>query len=486
MIWGNRKSIAIEIEPLNPSWERRYLPESTAWANFRFWVNEINLCQHVLSGSDQIQNGVNVPLGALANWFVQSWPALSFEERPSIFPSKESAFDTVNQWGVLNPPKGVSEDSWYIEREKWWARHFWHAGADGAQIPNVAFWREDEILVVSVARSSFAGTRAPRFITEDGSYSVRWDEASDVIRSFVAAVADFFRSADVQAFPWTTSKDPLTVAEEHQKQALEFYTARSSAELHKVLAAAEIRELGVRGDPGGHPVTQAMRDLPPHLDRNTIDSLKALNAITGEKTPNSLDGPRKVALDAEKAGRNAEEMGQLAAMAVRASMGLNGQPIENLEQVVKSLGIRQKKIGNAAREKMVVGMRREGSAAILIRSLKRWAQRFEIARAFGHLLLDSERSGAIGAASSSYAQVLRRRRSGAFAAEFLLPTTALKKYSAGRLDGITEGAAFSKMIRDYDVGATTAAYQLWNQNYLSSEQVRDELIQTYGAQPETK
>jgi len=70
----------------------------------------------------------------------------------------------------------------------------------------------------------------------------------------------------------------------------------------------------------------------------------------------------------------------------------------------------------------------------------------------------------------------RRRRSGAFAAEFLLPTSALQEASKGVLDGITEGTSFADLLDRFGVGANAAAFQLWNQGFLSSTETRDDLI----------
>lgn len=66
------------------------------------------------------------------------------------------------------------------------------------------------------------------------------------------------------------------------------------------------------------------------------------------------------------------------------------------------------------------------------------------------------------AASSRYAQESRRPRSGAFAAEFLLPESALGRLSEGRLDGAADNTRFSEILSEYGVGARTAAHQLYN------------------------
>ena len=83
MLIGNRNSFAVGIEPLSPSWERRHLPEYTAWAQLSLWVDGENICRNLLDGSNSVRDGVNVPLSPIADWLVRSWTFLAFEERPS-------------------------------------------------------------------------------------------------------------------------------------------------------------------------------------------------------------------------------------------------------------------------------------------------------------------------------------------------------------------------------------------------------------------
>lgn len=134
---------------------------------------------------------------------------------------------------------------------------------------------------------------------------------------------------------------------------------------------------------------------------------------------------------------------------------------------------------------MMAGMRAgKGAAAVILPSARTsvaWGQRFEMARALGHFLLDPLRTSVLGAASSRFAGGDRRRRSGAFAAELLLPLAALGRVSGGRLDGAAEATVFKDLMDRYSVGARTAAYQLWNHGLLSSTVVRDDLIDEFAA-----
>jgi len=86
-------------------------------------------------------------------------------------------------------------------------------------------------------------------------------------------------------------------------------------------------------------------------------------------------------------------------------------------------------------------------------------------------------------ASTPCAQEHRRPRSGAFAAEFLLPVGALEAASAGHLDGAADAEHFSELLHKFGIGARTAAHQLYNHGLLSSDVVRDDLIEQFAKQP---
>jgi hypothetical protein len=102
-------------------------------------------------------------------------------------------------------------------------------------------------------------------------------------------------------------------------------------------------------------------------------------------------------------------------------------------------------------DQMIVGAWASGAPVSLTfrtgRTARSWGERFEIARAIGHALTDPIRAGALGAASGTMAPATRRRRSGAFAAELLLPEAALAEISGGRLDGAAHSDAFADLLQ---------------------------------------
>jgi Zn-dependent peptidase ImmA (M78 family) len=83
----------------------------------------------------------------------------------------------------------------------------------------------------------------------------------------------------------------------------------------------------------------------------------------------------------------------------------------------------------------------------------------------------------IGAASSSHAQEFRRRRSGAFAAELLIPAEVLVQETSLRSSSGPDLDDFRKLLGRFGVGKTTAAYQLWNHNLLPSRDYLEDLLE---------
>lgn len=500
MLIGNKLTLGFELRPLSPSWERRYAPEQAAWAAVIIWVGGTNLCRHLLPGSDRVQDALNVPLVPIADWLSRSWSALAFEEQAPELRTGVSAHQALRIWADTRSPVGLSEDAWLDARERWWSRHFLHAGADGAQLPNLAFVRQDDSLVIDWGTARFAGYEPPVLLASPGQHVVPWADAREAFRGLVGAVAEWIREAGLQIqFPWAERPDPLSEREGTPMDRLSFFTGRSRERLLQ-LAGVETDEAlltwlrlpaGAR-DPGASPISQALRDLPRRGAPGIADVLLDLGERTSRPAVTPRPGwleARALAHDATRGASTPEESGQRAAAAVREAWGLNGQPIGDLDALLGDADVEIRDTGvRATQERMVTGARADGSAVALVlatsRTETRWGRRFELARALGHVVLDPMREGAVGAASSPFSQETRRRRSGAFAAELLLPEDALGEVSDGVLDGAAEPEAFEALLARFGVGARTAANQLWNRGWLSSATLRDELVDRYAARSE--
>ncbi len=497
MLIGNRQRLAFELIPVSPSWERRYGPERAAWAGLSIWVADENLCRHVLPGSAEIHDFLFVPLGPIADWLTLVFPALTFEERAALFPTTRRLHEDVDRWGRSRPPGGMDEDAWLDAREDWWSRHFMRAAADRAQIPNLAMVRDDEKLAVVWAPPRFSADDAPLLLSQGGEFALPWHEGQAVLDDFVSRVAEWLREAGAtDAFPWAGAAHPLRATAATLSQALELFTARSLPDLEALFRVQGIEELLERiqlpasaDDPAASTHCQILRDLSPALSSDVASLLEELGQRTVRAEPDGAERWRRargIALDAARSATSLVESGQAAAVELRRSLDLHAEPLPEIGGFVERLGLRYHHSPvSGGRDRMIVGARESGSLAAVtlqtVRTERLWGQRFEAARALGHGVLDPLRGGAMGAASGPYAQASRRMRSGAFAAELLLPEGAIERASAGELDGAAEPRIFESLIEQYGVGARTCAYQLWNRGWLSSPIVRDELIDRFAA-----
>jgi len=488
MLIGNRERFAIEISPVSPSWDRRYAPEVAGWAGLAIWTAGANLCRHVRSGEEEIREIFHVPLAPLADWIVRNYAALALEERATVFSIGRRVHDALRAWGQAPAPQGFDEDAWLDVREAFWRGHFMAAGAEGARIPNIAFLREDDDVLVGWEPPRFAATPFVEMLNPSGAATVPWGEVSRILIDFAGHVVDSFATVGAPA-PYGWMQRPREDWERFDpKQAIALYCGRSYDDVASIVAQVEpLLNAASGGDPAASPACQVLRDLPPHptpgiageIERAVADA----NVEDASRRGAWLAG-RATASDAARAGLTPEEQGQLAARAIRDELSLDGQPIPSVPDLLARYGVALRDSAASFNyERMIImGRSERTAAAAILRSARtdtRWGKRFEEARALGHALLDTMRQGAIGAASTRWAQASRRHRSGAFAAELLLPASALGTLSGDALDGAADGERFGKMLESYGVGARTAAHQLFNQGWLSDSTIRDDLIEAY-------
>jgi hypothetical protein len=493
MLIGNRERFALELSPVSPSWEPRYEPEAAAWAGLGIWVRGKNLCAHVRTGEEELRTAVFIPLGPIADWFVRAYPGIAFEERPPWLETKTRRLhEVVRKWGESPSPVGIDEDSWLDDREAFWSRHFLLAGAEGAWLPNLCLLREDDEVALTWKTPHFRSAPPMTFLNAEGATRVAWTDVHAVLGRFVDEVAKAFEQRKLAPYPWIAASKPRLASAAKGLDAIALYCARPLGQVAELLAVQPedvTRVLGseAAADPAANALCQVFRDLSPYpspgIGAEARATLDASAANSSSSALASWDEARMLALDAARAAEEAEQAGQLAARAVRRELALDGQPIDFTRDVLDQLGMTARTSAVEANHEhmLVVAARRRAPVVTILQTVqtrKRWGHRFEEARALGHALLDPLRGEVLGAAATRWTQSVRRRRSGAFAAELLLPESALVEASGGHLDGICGGQTFTKLIERYGVGATTAAWQLYNHK-LVSPQVRGELMERY-------
>lgn len=477
MIFGDIRHFAVELSPLNPGWERHSPMDRGPWARFSLWSTGNNLTKGIAPGGDHVLTGIEIPLLPVADWFVRNAPAILFEEFPHAFPEDLILHGALLEWNEREPPAGFGEEEYEDARYEWYERHFLLSGAEGALLPDLAFARIDERLYLSWRQPHFAGPRSLQFLHAEGITHHPWEPAWNALREFVRYVAGEALRAGVTTLPWLHADDPLGEASRLSPQE---YVRLVHPEL-----ANGVDRLGVdpHSQPDEDPALLALRDMSL-----SGDGTEVINGLAAIRRPSSVPSDSELANLRGHMGACAgrpEEDGQSGARLFREERGLNGQPLptEKLEGLLDRLADVESMECRQTLNNFALGGRRGGKPRVALfkhqRTEREWARRMELARAIGHLLLDAEtRFGVFGAGSSHSARGPRRRRSGAFAAELLLPTSGLHQFLAGR--NPSDPQVFEELLEHFQVGARTAAYHLWNQRLLGSLADRDALVDEFG------
>ncbi len=462
MIFGDRTAFAFEVDRFEPPWKGFESESNDVWASLAVWIAGDNVAEHRRHGTDRIRDAVHMPLAPLARWFASAGTALRFEERLPVG-SLGAPHDQLERWIEAHPALGFDQDSWLELRDAWWSRHFTGSATGDILVPSLGLVRSDDRARISW-RVPELPNRDRMFVTPRGATTVPWRVVSSAIDEFVHSVEGWM-SAD---------PDRLPIAN-RDRSALEYYTGLSFAEVE----GFEFTPAAV-DNPAVDPLAQVIRDL---THRTATGPAKQpiehfVRHVDGRRGRDWWE-LRQGLLPTD--GTAFEEDGYDAARSVRSQLNLGARPIANMEELARTLDVEIATRTPAAEtdRMLVVGAEAGPANTMVLRNARTetpWGRRFELARALGHLLLDPLRGSAIGAASGPQALESRRRRSGAFAAELLLPAAALEDASNGVLDKIADEDRFRSLLERFGVGSHSAAFQLWNHGFLSSQEVRDDLI----------
>ncbi len=481
MLFGNRSHLAFEVEPIAPYWKERSVLEGP-WVSLSIFVNGQCISRAEDPDTSRTRTAVYVPLLPIANFFIRNLRSIAYEETSWAFRG-DGGFDlhqNLAEWTASREPRGVGEEAWEDLRYEWYRRHFWSPWLDGAQLPDLAFSRMDEQLCISWRNPRFAGPRRLQFVAEPGSHALPWTKG-------IAALRDFFtwsaqqakaRGFDQSGYEWLAAPN-----------AFETSLACTSAQFLELVApnARSVLQGKDLDAPEKSVALQALRDLD-----TSAPSLVGLPGLLDEleSSTRRAGGSQLTELREEirhvRGQKSAEQAGNEAARYFREKRGLDGKPLKTsmLREEVEQLATLKEQDSESRHNSFALGARHSGSAIVILlrneRTKKEWAERMELGRALGHLLLDPEtQEGTMGAASSTVATGVRRRRSGAFAAELMLPEEGCRRILAGR--DASDPQAFQLLLDEFRVGARTAAYQLWNLRLLPSPESRDALIDEFAA-----
>lgn len=483
MKFGRDEEFSIILHPVEPNWERRSQTDRGPWAELGIFVNGLCLTRATEPGSQLVRDFVRVPLVPIAEWLVSNLRAIAWEESPAGMRRDGSLHQILAAWNEAEPPSGTDSDQWDDARYGWYQRHFLLAGAEGSRLPDIALARVDGSLSVSWQPASFNGGRPLEFISPAGTALTPWETALDSIREFIKYVARECTQRQMHGLGFQSNEDPVHAALDcPASDYLELVAPGFSSVIKEALGVSD-------GEPAARrPSLLAVKDvLLSASNLSVLGPLAKLDHVVSSQSRTHLAlADVRAELGRLASGLRPEQAGYDAADWLRGRHGLNGEPLSDhgLESLCGSIA-QVEETGPSPGNRALIGAKIDGGAAVLLTlaeaESRPWVRRMELARAICHLLTDHfSEGGALGAASSRAAVGYRRRRSGAFAAQFLCPDSGIRKIASGRSPGSSE--VFREVLETYRVGARTAAYQMWNHGMLAFEQERDELVEEFAHQ----
>jgi hypothetical protein len=467
-VFGDPDRFAFRVLPVSPRWAGDR--SDACWAGLGISVGGADLTRHVVGGLTTVEDVVYVDLVPIAAWLRSRLPALLHEEGSRFFRIEDDANRSLVRWRETSWRRyrhegDVSEAELADDqiRHEWEARHCLRFADTGAWLPDLTIICRDGQAVLSWAPRETAGHPRAQFLEAPGIVYLHASEFREGALGLIAFVeGSAVASEDVAILASPTWEGVIAAAAPEEERAFPY----------ELMQAIDGR---APLDSAGYLAT---RDLVPVKGDACLAG--KLDAATCQDRPARINRPAWAFVSGERA----EDQGYEAATRLRAELGIDGHalpsgPLDDL--LGERFGVGALHLTSAVdRNRMICGSRQDGAAAIAVinqcaRQMPPWAERFELMRGLGHVLLDQPSPhGVIGAGGSPIAAGLRRRRSGAFAAEFLMPQHGVQRLIGHDLDAAAE--RFEEVMDAFGMGATATAHHLWNRGFLSSTVVRDALI----------
>ena len=465
--------LLLDLQPIMPGAVlARQLPDAV-WAGLTITVGGHTLTRHRREPDEAEQDWIALDIRPVLKWFVANLPMICVERNSRFFGADGDGFEMWRKWRETaarrfpdHQPISALEIEDDDRREAWVRRHFLRFADTGATLPDLALIASEGAISLSWRPRRSADGRL-HFTTTAGEELITRDSLFTAIAKLHAACA--------------SNQDAGTSLEASLRQirdaaSLRWPDVEAFAEPgEKALISALAR--GSQSAPEDDPAFLASLEVYPA--EGAAEALSALQRELARPGQMAADLPERPAVSAAD-----EQEGYAAALDLRDRLGLNGKPVDALGAVLDRLGVVdlgpfQGDPGN----KMVCGRQHGGAAALAViksAGTRTWMTRMETARGLGRLVLDRPATRwATGGASSRVSGGAANRRAGAFAAQFLLPETGIRQIAGTAPDAAAAPAIFERLMSDFGVGARTAAYHLWNLGFLSSRQVRNDLVEAY-------
>jgi hypothetical protein len=392
------------------------------------------------------------PASGLAEWIVESWLPLLWESHTPFSKSAGAGAGRYRRPPTLRDAlqlwRSVTGDRAALGR--WQQRHTLGVASSDLALPSIVFLPEENAVGVFVAPMPDELEPAVELAAAanlDDPVWVRLEDMRETLGAFVDETIGRARGAGPDADRWATwlgnlwndarhrERDPA----ERRKAALGDYAAQHWTE---ATAALDADVEALRG---------VLLDTTPVPDQVTWDRrLAEVAQVRGTGRAASVAWPRPVA-----SGVLPFMQGYQLAVALRETLANPADPID-LRDAMDALGIGLARV-DAMEFRSAAIRTSDGSSRVLLgreqAGLAR--ERFAVAAAMGRLL-GSPAGTPVGAAHGPASRVRETQRAGAFAAELLLPSAALKTKSFNGDNDLRD------LCEDFGISYTAATRQVEN------------------------
>jgi hypothetical protein len=483
------------------------IPEDVTWAELSIFVDDDCLTRnHARQGSRLLQQyntseSVNGPVAGIAEWLIENWMPIFWETHTPFKKSRLVAVDgdraalpglreAVQEWsGFLQDDEGTSSDDSSVERaleqligrfpessrdreliefSDWQRRHTLGHGSSNLAIPSIVILPEGRNVVLSIDRLPGDLDSSVKFVGPDRNVrrptvfilgKIAFKEAA---KSFVDRTIERAHS-DEASREWAK-----WLAERWETaQANESDPTRQREWLLGEVATKRLEEIPLKQRIVARSLEQLLLDCPivqqiSDLDRveNRIRSL-VMNGSSGS-FDKEVAGWEQVAQASIPANQPDFEQGYRLARMVRRNIGLPARPIGDVKSLLGRLDVTLDDPLDTYLFRAAVCAPRNKVAhiipsAIAPRMDREPAARFAVISALGRLLWESKIAGntPICAAQGDYSMFNESRRANAFAAEFLLPTEAIRGVRP-------DSNALREMAEEYGISQSAAEWHAVN------------------------
>jgi hypothetical protein len=473
------------VVDFDDSVSERTLPEDVTVAEFGIYVDEDCLTLNRPRGSRLLSplasEIVYGPVSGLADWLIENWSAILWET-PTPFPKSRVGDDASDRPPVPGVIEALANWDGYTQDSSempvfadWQHRHLLGHACSDLAIPSIVIIPEDRYVVLSVDRLPLRLSPSVQFVTPRspekslGLFVVRKADFEAEAKQFIERTIERARCAPefTHWANWLSERWELAQADEMDaRNRLRWMLGEMSAKRVEELRKDQPRiATGLSQVLLDCPVVTSLDDLVP-----VENMLTDLVGIGLQPVPGG-GNPRWQGLNTARVSTNQPDFlqGYQLARLVREKMGLGHDPIQSFPHLLQELDISCDKSVKSSLFRVAV-CAAPGKRAHFVQSTTevrmryQFSSRFAIASALGRLLWQARVPGQelICGAQGSHARLSQSRRANAFAAEFLLPSSAI--------DSAITSDELYELMETFGISSSAARWHVSNVQQLRSSE----------------